>query len=299
MSYFINLRARPGGGGVRDRPTVLRAAFADGRAAIADPDVPAAGFSADLRGRDVVFAVHGFNVDQGDGLNRLSNWETLLQWGPQFFFVGVLWPGDSSLLGPLCYPGEGRTAMECGKLLAALIASAVADHASTISFVSHSLGARLVLETVRALECSIPVANLALMAGAINDDCLVNEYAAAAQRAGKVSLLASLKDDVLARAFPVGNLFEGILDRGHPYWSTALGHRGPSRLVPNRPLGTYQIPRNWRFGHHSYLEMDPPLVPRLKPDPVVPPAGTPPPASGEAWRPSWSAAFVSARFNNP
>lgn len=48
-----------------------------------------------VRGRNVLFGTHGFNVDREDGITRLSGWESLLSLEPNALFVGVLWPGDS------------------------------------------------------------------------------------------------------------------------------------------------------------------------------------------------------------
>lgn len=296
MITFLNLRARPSGSGVLNPPRILSVSYAGGQATVVDPDVPLPAFCRAIQGREVMFVTHGFNVDQQEGLTSLSNWETLLQLGPQFVFVGVLWPGDCSLLGPLSYPGEGRPAMESGRLLADWIDANVSPVADSVSFISHSLGARVVLEAIAALQSQVPVRAVALMAGAVDDDCLVKEFAASAQRVDRVNLLASIEDKVLADAFPIGNLFQELIDFSHPYFRAALGHKGPRGPIPNRPTGTFQIPSQWDFGHGSYLEVDPPVQPPLPLDPVVPPEGTPPPRPGQTWRPSWSAAFASARL---
>lgn len=297
MIAFLNLRARPSGSGLLNPPRIMHVSFAAGQVTIADDNVPLPAFSGDIQGRDVVLATHGFNVDQDAGLTSLANWETLLQLGPEFVFVGVLWPGDCSLLGPLSYPGEGRPAMESGRSLADWIDRHVAPVANSVSFISHSLGARVMLEAIAALQSQVPVRGLALMAGAVDDDSLVKEFASSAQRADHVHLLASIEDHVLAEAFPIGNLLQELIDFNHPYFRAALGHKGPRGPIPNRPTGTFQIPSQWDFGHGSYLEVDPPVQPPLPLDPVIPPEGTPPPRPGQTWRPSWSAAFVSARLN--
>ena len=60
-------------------------------------------------------------------------------------FVGLLWPGDSVWLHALSYPEEPRVANKAGQLIAPFIENNLSAAAS-ISFASHSLGARVVLE---------------------------------------------------------------------------------------------------------------------------------------------------------
>jgi hypothetical protein len=298
MTYFLNLRQRPAGSGIRDTVGVNNVTLVGGRPVVANPDPLASELANAALGKNVIFATHGFNVNQEDGFTELANWETLLQFQPQsdgFLFVGIVWPGDSSWLGPLSYPGEGTEAMKCGDLLGAFISDNFKG-AGSLSFVSHSLGARFLLQTITSLDAAIPVRQVGLMAGAINDDCLTGEYQAAATRCGKIDILASEKDEVLAAAFPIGNIFEGIIDKGHPYWRAALGHDGPRTIIPGKGTGAYQIPSNWDFGHGNYIEDKPPLNPPLPLPQDVPPAGWPPPTTAGGWRPSWAAAFVTTRF---
>jgi hypothetical protein len=294
MTWFLNLRARPTGSGILDPLAVNQVTIAPSGPVVACPDPPASQLTSDASGRDVLFAVHGYDVNQDQGFERLDNWRTLLQLGDAYLFVGIVWPGDSTWLGPLCYPGEGTTANDCGDQLAKFISTNFSS-ANTVSFASHSLGARVVLRTISQLDRSITVKHIALMAGAIDADCLTTEFANAAQDAGTIAILASVKDDVLGKAFPVGNLLDEIIGKEHPYWSGALGHKGPKKNIPGKPIGGFQIPSNWDYGHHHYIEDDPPLSPVLPLPQVVPPEGTLPPAQ-PGWQPSWSAAFVSTRF---
>ena len=78
----------------------------------------------------------------------------------------------------------------------------------------------------------MPVRRLTLMAGAIDDDCLTTEFEAAAAKIGTISALASMKDTVLSRLFPLGNFVAGILTVGHPWWHAAIGHCGPAQAWP-------------------------------------------------------------------
>src|ERR1035441_11032352 len=99
-----------------------------------------------IQGRHLLIASHGFNVNRSDGIDCLSNWESLLQLPqPYSAFVGLLWPGDSVWAHGLDYPEEPKIANEAGSLFAQFIDDHFQDAAS-ISFASHSLGARLVLD---------------------------------------------------------------------------------------------------------------------------------------------------------
>lgn len=294
MTYFLNFRARPVGNGVRDKVEIQQITLGPNGPAAAVLDPLASELARAVRGKDVMLVTHGFNVSQQDGYAKLMNWQTLLQLGDAYFFIGMVWPGDSSWLGPLCYPGEGRHAIQCGDMLADFIQANLVG-ASSLSFVSHSLGARFILEAIAKLDKKIPVKQVAVMAGAINDDCFVAEYKSATDNIGKINILASEKDEVLSLAFPLGNVFEGIIDKGHPYWEAALGHDGPNRAIPDRPTGGYEILSGWNYGHHNYIEVQPALNPLLPlPQNLPPPTGSCPSQPG--WQPSWSAAFVSTRF---
>jgi hypothetical protein len=248
----------------------------------------------DIQGRHVLIATHGFNVNRADGIAHLCNWEGLLQLAPASVFVGLLWPGDSIWAHGLDYPEEPRIANEAGQLIAPFLDDNFGGAAS-ISFVSHSLGARVVLETIS--QVNRPVRRLTLMAGAIDDDCLNTEFQAAAAGIGEISVLASAKDEVLSELFPLGNLFAGIIAAGHPWWHAALGHRGPSNPWPSNFNAPFEIPDNWNFGHGNYLQIDPPPAPFIATPTDVPPNGSALPADGATgWQEAWSAAFSSTRF---
>jgi len=249
---------------------------------------------SDVRGQHVLIGTHGYNVNRADGIACLSNWEGLLQLTSPSVFVGLLWPGDSVWAHGLDYPDEPKIADEAGALIAPFL-DANFGNAASISFASHSLGARVILQTVSKM--SLPVRRATLMAGAIDDNCLNTEFQAAAAKIGKISALASMKDDVLSALFPLGNLIGGIIAAGHPWWHAALGHCGPSKPMPGNFQSPFEIPDNWGFGHHNYLQIDPPPHPAI-PLPVnVPANGSPQPATGaRGWQEAWSAAFCSTRF---
>jgi hypothetical protein len=290
MTQFIDLRLQPVGGGLAATPAVHQGTSISDYADLRLDDLLDA-----IRGRDVLLAAHGFNVNRADGIACLSNWAGLLQLPqPYSAFVGLLWPGDSVWAHGLDYPDEPKIADEAGVLAAAFI-DANFQNAASISFASHSLGARVVLETIS--QMSLPVRRLTLMAPAIDDNCLSTEFQALADKnkIGTISVLASKKDSVLSVCFPLGNFFAGILAAGHPWWRAALGHCGPVTPWPENFQAPFELPSEWKFKHSNYLQIDQPQ-PAALPLPVnVPPQNTPPP-SNSGWQEAFSSAFVSTRF---
>jgi hypothetical protein len=257
----------------------------------------------EVHGREVFFGTHGFEVNQVDGIAHLSSWFNNLQIGDAVP-IGILWPGDCAVPVFVDYIIEGREAINSGDFLAAFLN---ANFTGTIglSFASHSLGARVVLQTIAGLAGGVHVRRTLLMAGAIDNNCLTAEYASAASKIDEISVLASTGDDVLAFAYPLGNPLQGIIDRGHPYYRAALGREGPAEPYPASPRlqPNWQIPSIFDFGHHDYLPGGPiPAAYTLPVNIISPiginlPPGTPSTlASNSQWKPAWSAAFASTRF---
>ena len=285
MTLFIDLRATPSGGLCATEATL----WDEGTLLL-----PSSDFASRARGRDVILATHGFNVSREAGIHALSSWNQLCQLPAANLFVGVLWPGDSRFLPIIDYPVEGDVAIASGQLLASFINQQAAEAAS-ISFVSHSLGARMVLEALKGLNRNL--LRLILMAGAIEDDCLVNEYKQAAKKAKEIYVLSSRSDWVLELAFPIGNLVGEIVMRGHPYFKTALGRDGPAQPISlEQRGGAWQIPDVWDYGHLDYLPgnaigpMLPPPISAPESDAEIP---LTPPVDG--WKSSWSAGVVSTQ----
>ena len=294
--FFLNTRALPNGGGVGPL-SVLD----ESNAVHSVTDVVAA-----VRGRDVLLVTHGFNVCQMDGLQHLSDWVKLLDLGSTAC-VGMLWPGDARWIHVVDYPVEGNEAMTAGNELAAFINNNFSS-ALSLSFASHSLGARVVMQTIAGLSRT-SVRRLLLMAGAIDNTCLSSEYAGAAEKIQSISVLASRSDDVLKWAFPTGNFVSGLFSRGTPYVHEAIGREGPAEPYPSPDNihADWQIPDDWIFGHGSYLPPNPlgttPV--RYAPLPYFPPPEMPPPPSfapaalaGDAklWQPAFSAAVQTSRW---
>ncbi len=282
MTLFVDLRATPSGGICASEAT----AWDDGTR-----PVSAAEFASRASGRHVILVTHGFNVNRESGINALLNWEQHCRFPGDMLFIGVLWPGDSRYFPVVDYPFEGDEAITSGRLLARFV-NEHADGAASISFVSHSLGARTVLEALKGLNRG--ARRLILMAGAIENDCLVKEYQEAATKAKEIYILASRSDLVLKLAFPIGNLVGEIVTRSHPYFRTALGRVGPAQPLPlEQQGGLWQIPNGWDYGHLDYLPSDangPLCVP-----PVRVPGEADPPPLADGWKPSWSAGAVSTQ----
>lgn len=293
--FFLNTRSLPVGGGVGPL-TVL-----DETNAVH----PASDLVAAVRGHDVLLVTHGFNVAQLDGLQKLSDWCKLMNLGSTVC-VGILWPGDARWIHVVDYPVEGNEAISAGNELASFINTKFSG-ALSLSFASHSLGARTVMQTISGLSRS--VRRLLLMAGAIDNTCLSNEYAAAASKVQSISLLASRSDDVLKWAFPTGNFVSGLFSRGAPYVHEAMGREGPAEPYPSPDNihADWQIPDGWDYGHSSYLPPNPlgPAPVQYAPLPIFPPPDMlPPPSFAPAalasdatlWQPGFSAAVQTWRW---
>jgi hypothetical protein len=283
MTLFIDLRATPSGGICAKEVTL----WDDGATPVSVED-----FQERVRGRDVLFGTHGFNVSRSAGVKSLSVWDTLMKLSDTMIFIGVLWPGDSKFLPILDYPAEGEEAIESGRLLAKFL-NDNAGNASSVSLVSHSLGGRMILEALKNLGRK--ARRLILMAGAVEDDCLTNEYKAAADNAEEIFAIASEEDWVLKFAFPIGNPIGQIIMHGHPYFKTAIGRRGPAEPIPlEQRGGTWQIPKGWDYGHLDYMPGKH-NCPRMDP-PIAAPGGASPVPSQpevEGWKSSWSAGAVA------
>jgi hypothetical protein len=292
MTIFIDLRALSVGGPVADAAST----WDDGHRPVSPAE-----FTRRVQGRNLLLATHGFNVDRADGLASLGLWSQGCQWPGATLFIGVLWPGDSRFVPVFDYVYEGVEAIASGKLLADYL-NLHAGSAQSLSLCSHSLGARTMLEAARHLNRA--PRRLLLMAGAIENDCLVREYADAVQAIPAIHVLASRADAVLEWAFPAANLIGEIIMHGHPYAGEALGRDGPQQPLPaGLPVQPWQIPdgdiQSWNYGHGSYLPKGvigaPFELPVSVPGPDTPPARPDNDndnhnGSDNGWRPAWSAA---------
>jgi hypothetical protein len=294
MTTFLDVRALWGGGDISDSVQIKIWTggnnYADRTKYI---DLSSADLQSFVHGRDVLIATHGFNVNRQQGIEDLSCWESLLV--PKPFpgaFVGLLWPGDSESLHALSYPVEPKNATAAGNMIATFLDTNFGNAAS-ISFVSHSLGARVVLQAIS--QMSLPVRRAILMAGAIGDNCLTGEFAAVPAKVETISVLASKEDEVLRWAFPIGDFVAEIVDHDHPWWESALGRFGPSPR-PEHYRSPCEIPKEWDYGHGNYLQTQPPAPVAIPPPTDVPENGPRPLGGVDGWQEAWSASFVSTRF---
>lgn len=283
MPMFIDLRNQPVGG-----DCAHEAQFYDNGNLL----LSAAQFASRVAGKHLVVATHGFNVSRSAAVASLSAWRDLYTLPPQSEYVGLLWPGDAQLLRVIDYPLEGNVAIAAGDLLAAAL-NTYAAGAQSLSLISHSLGARVILQATRGLRRE--VRTMVLMASAIEQDCLAGEYGDAARNVVRINVLASRKDHVLQLAYPAGNLFGRLLMGKTPNVHTALGRDGPNPMLDGRQLGdACAIDLAWCFDHGDYLPAAPGAAP-IAPSVALPagPAQPPGVAGGTGWKPAWAAAYAS------
>jgi len=250
VSLFLSLRSATVGGNVID-PICLEG---DGTASppmlVKRSDTE---FARRVSGNDVLLGTHGFNVNYVDGACSLGHLDAALAFARSELFVGVLWPGDW-WLPAVNYPFAGDVSIQSGRKLAAYCNKTLAG-ARSLSFMSHSLGGRLILEAVEHLNR--PARVVCLTAAAVNDDCLSTEYVQSARNALATANLASHKDTVLQIAFPVGDVIANILHLDHAFGEPALGRSGPE--TPYSPtVVPVEIPDDANYNHGDYL---PPSMP--------------------------------------
>lgn len=253
MTLYLSFRSQSVGGGVVD-PRIF-----EGSGNAATPALTLVApetIASRIAGKNVLFAAHGFNVSLENGARSLGRLEPLLNLGTSDLFFGVLWPGDF-WLPVINYPFEGSDAIECGKRLARFCKARL-KRAASFSFISHSLGARLVLEAVKQLDR--PARAVCLAAAAIDRDCLTREYAAAFANASRISILASHSDRVLQLAFPAGDLFGGLWRDDNDVFRAALGYDGPLAAI-GATQPPWQINDDADYGHGDYLPPSDPTAP--------------------------------------
>ena len=274
MTHFVNLRAGPYGSVCS--PYVLTGD------ALADPpaltSILTEGTPFLVKGKHVLLVSHGFNVDYPSGAKSLQRLETAMGIDPDTeAYFGVLWPGDWCIPA-INYPAEDAIASHAGALLGEFCNRWLASAAS-VSFASHSLGARVILEAIQT--CGRRVRMACITAGAVNSAALSEEYAKAAANCDEIRTLSSLKDLVLEFAFPAGDFFADLLDPDHPPFEPALGRGGPTGPCPPT-IKPSEIPDTPPSDHGDYLPSGA----------QAPPAGPPP--GGPDW--CNPAAFIAAAF---
>lgn len=256
--YILDLRSSGVGGAVVPGRIVQ---FRSGPGSLGSED--------DLRlESEVTFLVHGYNVNREDGRATLARLAKLLhEAGVKGALVAVLWPGDSKMLNFASYPFEARDANDSATEIARFVGRVI-KKSVTLSFVSHSLGARVVMKTVQLLQGRNPVSQICLMAAAIDDFSLAEpkNYRNAVMTAGRVVVLASENDKVLRDAYPIGDRLQSFL-YADELFGQALGLRGPKSTathgIPGQVFHVQIPPGNTprdSVDHRDYLPAHDPAV---------------------------------------
>lgn len=237
-----------------------------------------------LAGKHVCFVVHGFNVPRDDGytgfgaasqeMTPYGALPGMAAPGPWNLAVSgvdiavpVLWAGDWYL--PINYPFLLPDVRLTGSYFADLILSS-ATQMARVSFVTHSMGARVVLEAIqqtlaRAAQKGYrtPKFDTVLFtAPATSDEVLDDpDYALAVDAVERFVVVSSRADKVLSVVFPAGNAVEQALWANDPGADAALGRYGPRLKVGSKALGKtewYEIPEGdddprFNQGHEDYF----------------------------------------------
>lgn len=203
----------------------------------------------------VAVLVHGYNNDAASASRAYAAFAAALDrvhalaWWPTARFY---WPGDKPwpAIGALSYPAEIGVAKRAARELAAFLTTlrGPGDGPVEVAFVTHSLGGRLVLETLALMKDAprVPVVSLAcLMGAAVPIDRVDRGGAlrAAAEFIGRAAVFHSEHDAVLRWAFRLGQFAAG-----EGFGARAVGRFGE----PRRGLWAVSMPT--RHGHGDYWE---------------------------------------------
>lgn len=235
MTWFANFRTAAFRGSVHD-DGVLGQTRPGNLDASSLFELPSSEVSQEQK--HILFVCHGFNVPQGKGITSAVRMEEELVKDSDHplntatsRFVGVLWPGD--WYNVLNYPVEYRDATDCGEKLAAMI-DRYFRSALSVSFASHSLGARVILSA--ATNVAKPVDKIILTAAAADNDVLVKQYPEACAKASQIHVLASKSDRTLKHVYPAGDAVSDVIGDTDSPFGGALGYRGPRPLQMDRML---------------------------------------------------------------
>jgi Alpha/beta hydrolase of unknown function (DUF900) len=267
---------------------------------------------------EFVMLVHGYNDDRTYAdcayANFLSQCSAVSGGLFRIPVAKLQWPGDetNAVAGTVEYPRALEHAIQSSAILAVFL-EALARNAQggalTIHWVAHSMGNRLVLETIQMLRAkgvAIRFSSFALMAAAVRVGAVDvgGPLRTAAQTSTSLSVLYSTHDEVLEWAFPVGQTAAR-----DGFFPEAIGRHG----YPEN-LGGITQGFNW-FGHSDYwfspysaafvlanmgAGVDRMIVPSCTPS-VDPAAAdiTPVNTTPERSTPSWVPVGTPPRFANP
>ena len=211
---------------------------------------------------EIFVLVHGFNNHMGEAWEsyhafcfsqRERAYPLLTLPALEEMLAELFWPGDAAwglfdLLDFLAYPAAVGTAQNAAPRLAQHLRTM--PSLRTVHFIGHSLGGRLVLETIDDLRRNggPMVGKVCLMAAAVPVFKVVSggALAEAMNHAGEVYILYSEKDIVLHYTFPPGQTV-AVGDEG--FFPEALGLHGPPPGVNGRI-----DKKNINGGHGDYWD---------------------------------------------
>jgi hypothetical protein len=175
----------------------------------------------------IIILVHGFNVDLEGAQETYKEFQKKLRvqvapvpLGRYGTFVGFYWPGDhqSWALSVPTFPVRIPVAEEAGQQLAKFVRRYLRQD-QEVFFIAHSLGCRVVLETLYAIadreedsgiKTRAVVRGAFLMAGAVPYDlCEDGELFKRRDPNLRDWVIHSVNDQVLAKAFPGGSWAAG------------------------------------------------------------------------------------------
>lgn len=172
----------------------------------------------------VFVAVHGYRAEYNNTLIAYKTIEdNIFRYRAASFdsVVGFYWPGSwSKTIG---YVSAERRTAKSGVFLSELILE-LANRGNTIVLEGHSLGCKVVLESLALLPTPI-ISKFVLAAPAVDHDVLMNQYKDANRFSGQV--MYSKNDSVLK-----------VMYRLVPYnwFSPALGYTGPKEFPSSNLL---------------------------------------------------------------
>jgi hypothetical protein len=226
------------------------------------------GTEFDLRHQAAItFLFHGYNVTRDEGHVSLQRLAAALPALAGQALIAVLWPGDHWTRA-LSYSFEGKDADDTAKELVRYI-DRVISPGTRLSFVSHSLGARVAMETLSRLDGRpYPISDVCLMAAAIDDFGLAHPkvYRDATATCRRLAVLASRRDKVLRFAYPAGDLLQAFIFFSKDQSGLALGYHGPRPHLKS-PVGANvlheQIPERRNASHGDYVPAPAPNAEQL------------------------------------
>ena len=223
-------------------------------------------------GNEVVVLVHGFNNHYGeagqayDGFRKRQYLRTTPPLQPpalETVLGDVFWPGDAAwglfdLVDFLVYPAAVGTSRDAAARLARHLRSM--PTLRVVHFIGHSLGCRVILETIDDLRQNggALVGRVCLMAAAVPVAHVQagGHLAGAMEHAGEIRILFSDDDIVLHYTFPPGQTIAGP---GEGFFPTALGRFGPPPGASGR-IDAFDINHAGHGDYWGYSQKTPAAV---------------------------------------